>query len=189
MAFLEQSEFWAHEGTAPLLLLNHGFFAPGRVSEATRSRFEASCDLTTAFKGPMDMTIYYTLPHTHALGRRMYFGPVGGPKDGQLLMDVVGFDGEAHGIMQTPPAVVDGATGLRFGCEFDNPRDEAVHWGFDDQEMCEMLGFADAAVVFESAVNTLDAPTTEDGMPRYTGKCDTLAVPWSHDKPGGPPPP
>lgn len=41
MSFIDKAEFWAHESTAPLLLLNHGFFAPGRVSEATRSRFEA----------------------------------------------------------------------------------------------------------------------------------------------------
>ncbi len=158
------------------------------IPAKSRSRFEADCDLTQAAGGPLDMSVYYALPHTHALGVRNYFGPVGGPLDGQFLMDVSGFNSEARGIMYEPPPAIDGATGMRFGCEFENPRDEVVHWGFDDQEMCEMLGFSDASFVFEASVNVLEEPTMVDGMPRYTGKCDILAVPWDHNKPGGPPP-
>src|SRR5205807_9881722 len=42
------------------------------------------------------------------------------------------------------PIYLAGADGLRFGCEFENPRDASVHWGFGDQEMCEYLGFAES---------------------------------------------
>ncbi len=156
------------------------------------SRFYSDCELDTEFQGvtqaPFDMKVYYVLPHTHALGTRFFLELVGGPNDGQSIIDVTGFNSEARGKAYDPPVDVKGATGLRFGCEFDNPRDESVHWGFGDQEMCEALGFAESEVGFESRVSNVE-PQAADGKTQvFTGKCNTLAFKWDHNKPGGPTP-
>jgi hypothetical protein len=155
------------------------------IPPLSQSRFVAECELDGPFRtqsdAPFAMDLYYSLPHTHALGTRMFLEVAGGPNDGQSLLDAAGSNGEARGVAYTTPVRIEGATGLRFGCEFDNPRAESVHWGFGDQEMCEMLGFADSRVGFESSVSTLDAPGTgEGGLPEYTGPCSTLAVLWDH---------
>ena len=160
------------------------------IQPLSTTRVTGECGLEENFQsltgGPLAMTLYYALPHTHALGTRMFFEVMGGPNDGQSLLDVKGFNGEARGKSYDPFVVLDGATGFRFGCEFENPRDESVHWGFDDQEMCEMLGFAETALVFEGSVKELEAPTMDGAVYDVKGKgCDMLAVPWSHDKPGG----
>jgi hypothetical protein len=110
------------------------------------SRFSGGCaDIAGEFTQlgeTFAMQLYYLLPHTHALGTRMFVEVLGGPNDGDTLVDVTGFNGEARGLAFDPPIALDGAQGLRFGCEFHNPRNEMVVWGFDDQEMCETLGFA-----------------------------------------------
>jgi hypothetical protein len=156
------------------------------------SRFFSECELDTKFQGvidkPFDMKIYYVLPHTHALGSRFFLQLVGGKRDGESVIDVTGFNSEARGRAYDPPVDVTGATGLRFGCEFENPRDDSVHWGFGDQEMCEALGFAESDVGFESRVSNVD-PKGSDGQTQvFTGDCNTLAFKWDHNKPGGPKP-
>jgi hypothetical protein len=78
--------------------------------------------------------------------------------------------------LDIPPLDLTGATGLRFGCEFMNPRDESVGWGFGDQEMCEMLGFADMDIVFESRVEEANADGTDGDIRLFTGSCSTLAI-------------
>ena len=146
------------------------------------SRFTGECDLQNAFEaaldGPIDMRVFYALPHTHALGSRFFLEVMGGPLDGTSLLDVRGFNGEARGQAYDPPVDLAGMTGLRFGCEFENPRSETVGWGFGDQEMCEMLGFAEMGLAFESRVSEANPAATEDGMPGFTGPCSTLAFRW-----------
>ena len=122
------------------------------------------------------MTLYYALPHTHALGSRFFFEVVGGPDDGRSLLDVEGFNSEARGRLYDPPLDLTGATGLRFGCEFDNPRNASVGWGFGDQEMCEMLGFAEMDIFFESRVDEANAAGTDGDTRLFTGPCSTLAI-------------
>ena len=147
----------------------------------SRARFSGSCDLSEPFKtaggGAVAGDIYYVLPHTHALGRRFFLEIFGGPNDGQSLMDIRGFNGEARGRRYDPPISLDGAKGLRFGCEFDNPTDKNVKWGFGDQEMCEALGFARSAIAFESRIDSAN-PTGKDGeLLTFTGDCSTFAIP------------
>jgi hypothetical protein len=153
------------------------------------SRFIGECALGESFDNaadvPFELSVYYALPHTHALGTRFFFEVLGGPDDGKSIIDVADFNSEARGRAYDPPVPVVGAQGLRFGCEFVNPRDESVGWGFGDQEMCEMLGFADSRVVFESVVDEAVAVGQDGETLLFTGPCATLAVPWSHDKPGG----
>ncbi len=150
------------------------------IPPRSTARFTGECDLSEPFEDaagtPLEMTLYYALPHTHALGTRFFFEVVGGPHDGRSLLDVEGFNSEARGRLYDPPLDLAGATGLRFGCEFENPRDESVAWGFGDQEMCEMLGFADMDIVFESRVEEAN-PAGSDGETRlFTGPCSTLAI-------------
>jgi hypothetical protein len=156
------------------------------------ARFTGECELEANFQaqagGPFDLDVYYLLPHTHALGTRMFVHALGGERDGEVLLDVEGFNGEARGRAYDPPVSLLGASGFRFGCEFHNPRDESVGWGFDDQEMCEALGFADATLAFESRVETAEADGEESGIQKFTGPCSSIAFPWDHDKPGGSPP-
>jgi hypothetical protein len=147
-----------------------------------RSRFSGTCELAQDWQattgGPVAMKLYYALPHTHALGRRFFLQASGGPRDGEMLLDVQGFNGEARGTYYEPPVDLAGITGLTFGCEFDNPRDEVVEWGFGDQEMCEMLGFIEAPVAFESRIQEVVPAGTDGDMPLFTGACSNLLLPW-----------
>jgi hypothetical protein len=152
------------------------------IPPRSRSRFYAACDLATEFAdngiSRFDVTMYYLLPHTHALGRRFYIKVIGGELDGRALLDVGGTLGEAMGRYFDPPLPLTGATGLEFGCEFDNPRDETVEWGFGDQEMCEFLGFAASSALFETRISEVNESGEVDGMPTFTGPCESLVVPW-----------
>jgi hypothetical protein len=132
------------------------------------------------------MKVYYILPHTHAMTSRFFLDVLGGPRDGERIIEVKGFTSEAHGLAYDPPIEMQGANGYRFGCEYENPRSEYVTWGFGDQEMCEVLGFADPAYAFESRVDAADPDGTEGALQLFTGPCHTAAFRWSHDAAGGP---
>lgn len=150
------------------------------------SRFTGECDFSGPFQNvggtPFNMKIYYALPHTHALGSRFFLELMGGDREGETVIDISGFNSEARGRQYTPPVDVTGATGLRFGCEFDNPRDETVHWGFGDQEMCEVLGFAESDLAFETFVSEANPDGMDGTTPKFTGDCATTAFPWSQEK-------
>jgi hypothetical protein len=146
------------------------------------SRFHGECELAEGFESltgsPLSMKLFYGLPHTHALGTRFFLQAVGGPRDGELLLDVVGFNGEARGRLYEPPLDLAGITGLRFGCEFENPRDESVGWGFGDQEMCEMLGFIESPLAFESRVSEAIEDGSDGEIQVFTGPCENIMLPW-----------
>lgn len=159
------------------------------IPPRSSARFSGTCQLDSQFvqagQSGYNSKIYWILPHTHALGRRFFVELAGGPHDGQSLIDVRGFNGEARGRTYAPPIDVSGATGLRFGCEFDNPRDQNVIWGFGDQEMCECLGFAEAPLAFESRISTVEPQPSDGNMLSFSGACNTVAFPWDQNKPGG----
>jgi hypothetical protein len=171
----------------PFHLSYDGLAIPPR----SKARFSGTCELeshyTKAGQASFNAKVYWILPHTHELGRRFFLDVVGGPKDGTSIIDVSGFNGEARGRTFNPPIDVSGAQGLRFGCEFDNPRDQVVKWGFDDQEMCECLGFAESEIAFESRIATANADGSEGSLQRFTGDCGTVPFPWDHNKAGGKP--
>ena len=108
----------------------------------------------------------------------MFVEATGGAVDGVSMIDVRGFNGEARGKQFDPPLDLSGATGLRFGCEFHNPTTETVNWGFDDQEMCEALGFAKSPIAFESKIGEANPDGEEDGIQKFEGPCVTVAFPW-----------
>jgi hypothetical protein len=149
------------------------------VPQAT-SRFSGECDLRAAYGGgPLELDVHYLLPHTHALGTRMFIERLGGPRDGDALIDVVGFNGEARGKYFDPPLALSDADGLRFGCEFDNPTNEEVNWGFGDQEMCEALGFAASPIAFESRISEVIDSGKDGEIFAFSGACSTLPISWA----------
>ncbi|HEY6561741.1 MAG TPA: hypothetical protein VI072_30940 [Polyangiaceae bacterium] len=158
------------------------------IPARSKARFTGNCELASHYQAAgaagFDAKIYWILPHTHALGSRFFAELTGGSNE-QSLIDITGFNGEARGRTYDPPIDTAGATGMRFGCEFDNPRDKNVVWGFGDQEMCELLGFAESPIAFESTVETVEPDGNEGSVQRFTGPCTTLAFKWKQDKPGG----
>jgi hypothetical protein len=169
----------------PFHLTYDGLNIPPRAS----SRFTGECAVSEQFPGAMlAMKVHYILPHTHAMAKRFFLNVLGGPRDGESIIEVKGFTSEAHGLAYNPPIEMLGASGYRFGCEYDNPRAEPVGWGFGDQEMCELLGFADSPYGFESRIATAESAGTDGDVRLFTGPCSTIAFPWTHDKPGGPGP-
>jgi hypothetical protein len=162
----------------------HGLTIPPQAT----SRFTGECDLSERFEAvsgnAFDMKVHYVLPHTHALGTRMFVEALGGTKDGLSIVDVTGFNGEARGKQFDPPLDLTGAVGLRFGCEFFNPTDAIVNYGFGDQEMCEALGFAEMPIGFESSVSESVEGETEGMIHTFTGACDTASFPWDPETKG-----
>ncbi len=72
-----------------------------------------------------------------------------------------------------------GTDGLRFACEYTNPRGTSVGWGFGDQEMCELFGFSDASAFFQSRVDTTTATGTEGPVLLSSGPGKTIVFPPS----------
>lgn len=169
----------------PFHLTYDGLNIPPHAS----SRFTGACAVGEKFPdATLAMKVYYILPHTHAMAKRFFLNVLGGPRDGESLIEVKGFTSEAHGLAYAPPVDMLGANGYSFGCEYDNPRAEYVKWGFGDQEMCELLGFADSAYGFESRIGTAESAGTEGNVQLFSGPCSTIAFPWDHNRPGGPGP-
>jgi hypothetical protein len=164
---------------APFHLDYHALDIPAQ----SVSRFTGDCDLSAAWMGATgtapNAKIHYILPHTHALGSRFFVELRGGPGDGMRLMDIRGFGGDARGRAYDQPVDITGSSGFRFGCEFDNPRAVNVKWGFGDQEMCEMLGFAESPVIFEARVEETQPAGVDGDVRLFGGTCQTLLVPFN----------
>ncbi len=165
---------------APFHLSYDGLDIPANST----ARFTGECDVSSYFqnvtKSPFTAKVYWMLPHTHALGSRFFVEILGGPNDGQSIIDVQDFFGEANGTRYTPPIDMTGALGFRFGCEFKNPRSESVKWGFGDQEMCEALGFYEAPLAFESIIDVANPDGSDGTTLKFTGPCNTITLPWQN---------
>ncbi|MCC6526194.1 MAG: hypothetical protein IT373_26340 [Polyangiaceae bacterium] len=136
------------------------------------SRFSGTCDVASeAPGGVLDARVHYVMPQTSYLGTRVFAEVAGGPNDGELLLDAAGpIVGVAHGVTFDAAIDLAGAAGLRFGCEYDNPRDVTVQWGFGDQEMCDVFGFADAPYYFDSRIDTAQPDGTDGSLQLFTGR-------------------
>lgn len=163
---------------APFHLDIHSLEIQPRSTTRHQMRCDVGAEVRNYMGRDLEMVLYWALPHTHALGSRVFLDAIGGEHDGESLLDLPGFDGEAHGISYDPPRDLAGVTGFHFGCEWDNPRAEAVHWGIGDQEMCEILGFVDERVVFESTVHEVREIEPDGAVRVFEGACETLLVPW-----------
>ncbi len=168
---------------APFHLVYEGLNIPPQSD----SRFTGQCDnLDTKFgANGFKMNIYFILPHYHALGKSLFVDIIGGKNDGERIFEIGAFDGEAHGRNYDPPYAITDAKGLAYGCDFTNPRDEYITYGLGDQEMCELLGFAESDYAFESASHEANSAGKDGATQLFTSPCDTLAFKWAQDKPGG----
>jgi hypothetical protein len=173
---------------APFHLTYDGLNIPPHAT----SRFTGNCSLTSGFKSAglsgFDTNIYFILPHTHSLATRFFVNMMGGPMDGEKLLEIGAYNAEAHGRAFNPPLSTQGADGLSFGCEYANERDVAVRWGFGDQEMCELLGFADSPVAYESSVDAANGAGTDGSTELFTAPCSSVVFQFDFKKPGGPGP-
>ena len=146
------------------------------------SRFRMDCDLTTPYAQqtgrPLDLKLYYVLPHFHELGDAFEARIFGGPRDGEVLHALEQFNAEPNGKAFNPPIDLTGATGLSMTCGYDNPRREPVGYGIGDQEMCVMLGFADSPILMDAGVREdTEMVSDENGVMRFTGPCVVTPVP------------
>ncbi len=159
------------------------------------SYFASECDLTAEYdkwaKKPLDLKLYYALPHFHDLGTSFHLEIMGGPRDGEVIFDQGGYGSDPYGRVFSDPIDLTGATGLRFGCGYYNPREEAVGWGVGDQEMCVMLGFAESEMAFAALVESnevQDDPVLGgDETVMNSGPCSVVGFPFAQDKLGGDP--
>jgi hypothetical protein len=170
---------------APFRLTYHDLHIPPMAS----AQFSSDCDLKTA-STDWSMKLYYVLPHYHKLGSSFSLATLGGPDDGKVLDSITGFNGEARGKAFDPPIDMGAANGFSFSCGYQNPTTKEVGWGIGDQEMCEMLGFADSKTVYDAYVGDGDnvVGATQNGTVMNSGKCTILSLPWDANKPGGVPP-
>jgi hypothetical protein len=98
---------------------------------------EAECKL------PAPMNVVHVLPHMHALGTAFQAAFLGGPLDGTRFLDSPGYDPEAGVMLQYEPAVdLSQGDGMRFGCSWRNPSDQAIGEGVGVNEMCILFGYA-----------------------------------------------
>ena len=114
------------------------------IKPRMRSEFTMDCDFGVVTRGEIDFSLYYLLPHYHALGEKLRLEVIGGPNDGETVFAVNSGIGEPLGQVFDPPIDLRGATGLRFTCGYDNPTDANVGYGIGDQEMCLALAFIDS---------------------------------------------
>lgn len=163
---------------APFRLSYYSLDIPPR----SQSRFTAECNLSQLFENivrrPLDLKLYWVLPHYHELGNYFSVEVVGGPLDGHLIHSLDTFNAEPNGRALDPPLDLTGATGLRLTCGFNNPRDASVGWGIGDQEMCVMLGLADSDVMMDAYVdgeNIVDGVV--DGIVMNHGECTGIGLP------------
>lgn len=164
----------------PAQLIYSDLAIPGQA----RSRFGATCDLAASWASvfpsqPFSMKLHYVLPHYHDLGAGFDLTIVGGPRDGERIVDLGAFSSDPFGFAFDPPLDLAGATGLDFGCTFQNPREDVVRWGIGDQEMCEALLFFESPLAFSAGVSRSDAEVvTEGDVQRFTGACNVLGFPF-----------
>lgn len=158
-----------------------------------KSSFTTECMIADTYQEtmgkPWEYVLYYVLTHYHELGIYGELSIIGGERDGELIFRHDGY-GENFGLAIDPPLDLPaiGATGLRFTCGYDNPRDDVVRWGIGDQEMCVLALQASTDMGWQGDVprgTGNDVETAPDGELRHSGACSIFGVPWDHAKPGG----
>jgi len=147
------------------------------IHPQTQTRVSATCDFSRAFQGELDMDLFWVLPHYHYLGNYFELSLVGGERDGEVIYSLDGFNAEPNGKAFKPALSLDRATGFKFTCGFNNPRDEFVGWGIGDQEMCVMLGFTRSDLMIDASVLEGQMMSDDPAMFEYGGNCNVIGLP------------
>lgn len=164
------------------------------IDPMATSSFTTECALGQTyediFEDPLDYVLHYVTGHYHELGAYLELAIVGGERDGEVLMRHEGY-GENFGVAFEPPLDLGavGASGLRFTCAFENPRNEVVGWGIGDQEMCVIALQAASKLAFDADMVSGQGAvlgTGADGEIQHAGPCSVLGFPWDFEKPGAP---
>ncbi len=147
-----------------------------------KSSNQATCSFAAPYEDfsghPLDLKLYYGLPHYHYLGDHFFVDIVGGDRDGERIFELSGFNADANGQVYDPPIDMSGAEGFRFGCGYNNWTDDDVSYGVGDQEMCTFLGFADAHALLDGVVSGgTKAVDIVDDRVIMEGPCGILTVP------------
>lgn len=144
-----------------------------------RSRFETSCDMEDATGAPLDISLYYVLPHYHSWAEGMDIALAGGERDGEEVYQIESGIGEPLGSTLTPPLSMSGSRGIRFSCSFDNSSDRTIGYGNNqNDEMCIFLAFTDSQLSFGGGVLTGEPVLRgiEDGVAVYDGGCTAFGL-------------
>ncbi|MEX1362717.1 MAG: hypothetical protein AB1Z98_06295 [Nannocystaceae bacterium] len=147
----------------------------------TEARFTSGCDLSGTYENasgdPIDLKLYYILPHYHGLGNFFDLSILGGPRDGESVFRLDGFNADANGQAFPDPIDLSGAQGFSFTCGFDNWTDQQVGWGIGDQEMCVMLGLADSKVLMDASASNGSIVGTDGEILLHESACDVIGLP------------
>ncbi|MFT3764059.1 MAG: hypothetical protein QM820_00820 [Minicystis sp.] len=150
---------------------------PAHASARFTGQCSVAAEVEAATGQPFAPKVHYLLPHTHTLATGFFAHILGGPRDGEALLDLGTYDGEAHGRTFDPPIDLAGSDGLRFGCQYQNPLDNDVVWGFGSGEMCELFGFAEGTPFFQGHVDSGSAAGADGEVQLFTGSCKTVVFP------------
>jgi hypothetical protein len=154
-------------------------YADLQIQPLTKSRFTSSCNLADRYAqtgGELDIKIHYVLPHYHYLGDLFELRIDGGPRDGELIYELGGFNADANGQLFPTPVDLTGAQGVTFTCGYDNWRDVEVGFGIGDQEMCVMLGLVETKIAFDgNAASSMLTEATPDAV-YYESACDVIGI-------------
>lgn len=162
-------------------------YADLEIPRMSESRFYADCDLNSAYENaagvPLDLKLYYVIPHYHYLGNYFDLSILGGERDGQSIFRMEGFNPDGSGQAYDPPIDLSGATGVQFTCGYDNWRNVDVGWGIGDQEMCVMLGLADSRVLMDGSVLSGNTQVDiVDGVKMNSSACGVIGLPKHEDQ-------
>ncbi len=162
------------------LRVSHLEYDDIHIAPHTLARLTSNCSVaqqaSAATGTPYGGKVYYALPHTHTLATSYKLGILGGPSDGEKLLDLGGYNGVAHGRAFDPPIDFTGANGFSLTCEYDNTRDIQVNWGVGTDEMCEGFVWTDSSVFFQSRVSYGVDEGLDGDMRVFDGPCDTVIV-------------
>ncbi len=162
---------------APFRLTYYDLDIPG----FTEARFTSSCNLSNTYESaagkPLDLKLYYVLPHYHYLGNYFDLTVLGGPRDGESVFRIDGFNADANGGGFPEPIDLTDATGFSFTCGYDNWTDKTVGWGIGDQEMCVMLGLADSAVLMDAQAGNSQIVGTDGEILLNESSCGVVGLP------------
>ena len=151
------------------------------IAPFSETRFSGDCNFASLYEGqtgePIDLTLYYVLPHYHYLGNFFDLSILGGERDGESVFRLDGFNADANGAPISPPLSLAGAEGFSFTCGYDNWRDVNIGWGIGDQEMCVMLGLADSKLLIDASVGNGGLVGEQDGIKLHEGSCGVLGLP------------
>ncbi len=157
---LEESEVQTR--LRPLIFTNLGL----EIAPLAQTHARMDCDVPDP-----DFDVYYVLPHYHELGQRMRVSALNDTAEEAEIFTSTAAYGDALGGMIDPPAPVRGASQIRVSCEYDNPRDSTVGYGFGDQEMCVVLIYADTPNQIGGVANATRASEVVNGTHVVDAAC------------------